>query len=42
MIPTLEQVAAWLSLATDAEMRRVLALAWPDKPITTELEENNQ
>lgn len=36
MSPTLEQVAAWLSLATDAEMRQVLALAWPDRPIDTE------
>lgn len=34
MTPTIEQVAAFLAVATDDEIDTVLRLAWPDKPIT--------
>ncbi|WP_342660748.1 hypothetical protein Rruber_01223 [Rhodococcus ruber] len=32
--PTIEQVAAFLSVATDEEIHKVLHLAWPDHPLT--------
>lgn len=39
MSVTLEQVAAWLALATDDELTQALNLAWPDEPLT-DIQEN--
>jgi len=32
--PSIDQVAAFLAVATDEEIHEVLELAWPDKPLT--------